>query len=72
MKKFISILVLIAFYDTYGFCMMTGRYHLAMIGWIAFTGTAGLYVIVMTTRFVIMLLELPELVRKGPYPESNK
>ncbi len=42
---------------------MLEQKYLALIGWVAFTGTAGLYVFIMTTRLMIMLLEIPKHIR---------
>ena len=74
MRKVFSILTLIALYDICGFCLVLDQKYLALIGWVAFTGTAGLYVFVMTTKLIIMLLELPKHIRIEYVPdlELNK
>ncbi len=53
---------------------MHGFNMLAFLSWVAFTGMAGLYVFVMTTKLIIMLLEFPKNIRIEYVPdlESNK
>lgn len=63
MRKIISILALIALYDICGFCLKYELDGLALLSWFAFTGMAALYVFVMTTKLIIMLLELPKHIR---------
>ncbi len=71
MKKFISILVLIAFYDLCGFFLIHEFNGLTLLSWFAFTGMAALNVFVMTTKLIIMLLELPRNIRIGYAPDME-
>ncbi len=63
MRKVYSILALIAFYDLCGFCLIHEFNGLALLSWFAFTGMAALYVFVMTTKLIIIILELPGYIR---------
>ena len=74
MRKVFSILALIALYDICGFCLIHGFNMLSFLSWVAFTGMAGLYVFVMTTKLIIMLLEFPKNIRIEYVPdlELNK
>ncbi len=62
MKKIISIMVLIASYDICGFCLIHEFNGLVLLSWFAFTSMATLCVFVMTTKLIIMLLELPRYI----------
>ena len=57
--KILSILVLIAFYDICGFCVLFELNELAFLAWCLFIGTSAMYVFIMTTKLLIMLMELP-------------
>ena len=74
MRKVFSILALIALYDICGFCLIHGFNMLAFLSWVAFTGMSALYVFVMTTKLIIILLELPKHIRIEYVPdlELNK
>lgn len=58
-KKVLSILVLIALYVICGFSVLLEQDEIAFLAWCAFTGTAALQVFILTTRLIIILMELP-------------
>ncbi len=74
MRKVFSILALIALYDICDLCLIHGFNMLAFLSWVVFTGMAALYVFVMTTKLIIILLELPKHIRIEYVPdlELNK
>ncbi len=69
MRKLFSILALIALYDICGFCLTKGYNNLAFFSWFAFMGLAAHYIFVMTTKFIIMLFELPKSAKESKETE---